>query len=84
MHRSGAADAGFRNRDMFEMSNIQRNNSPPLPLLPLVLSIFLLEDEDGEPGVCEVSVAVPAVDSSAPPPPHFYNDVQATSARRQA
>ncbi len=64
------------------MSNVQ--SSLPVPLLPLVLSVFLLEDDEGEPGVCEIAVAAPLVESSAPMAGDFYKDFQAAAVRRQA
>ena len=82
-HRGGAAEGGFWNRDMFEMSYFQRS-SPPLPLVPLVLSVFLLEDDEGEPGVCEIAVAIHPVESSVLSTSSFYNDCRAADVLRQA
>jgi len=87
-HRRGGGDAGggggggggFWDRDdLFEMSIFQRQGPPP-PLVPLILSVFLVEDEAGEPGVCEIMVAHPPDEESPATAANFYD----TAVLRQA
>jgi hypothetical protein len=66
---------------MFELSGVR---GPPPALVPVTLSVFLLEDDAGEPGVCEITVAVAPDESSLPPAANFYDACQAAAALRQA
>jgi hypothetical protein len=74
--RRGGDGGGFfwhREESLFEMSTVLRG--PPPPLTPVVLSVFLMEDDAGEPGVCEITVALPPDEShvSSPSPnANFY------------
>jgi hypothetical protein len=74
--RRGGDGGGFfwhREESLFEMSPVLRG--PPPPLIPVLLSVFLMEDDAGEPGVCEITVALPPDEShlsSPTPDANFY------------
>ena len=67
----------------FELSDLLQRGPPP-PLVPVTLSVFLLENDEGEPGVCEIAVASPPDESSVPSAANFYDECQAAAALRQA
>ena len=64
------------------MSIFQRQGPPPA-LVPVMLSVFLMEDEAGEPGVCEIMVANPPDDAATSTAANFY-DCETTAVLRQA
>jgi hypothetical protein len=81
---AGAGMGGFwlGQESLFEMSHFQRG--PPPPLVPVIISVFFLEDDAGEPGVCEVAVASSPDESSVPLAVSFYDECQAAAVLRQA
>jgi hypothetical protein len=83
--RVGGAGLGglwFGQESIFELSDVLRRGPPP-PLVPVTLSVFLLEDDAGEPGVCEITVAISPDESALPSAANFYDECQAASALRQ-
>jgi hypothetical protein len=60
------------------------HRGPPPPLVPLILSVFFLEDAAGEPSICEIAVAYPPDESWVPSAANFYDECQAAAVLRQS